>query len=416
MSKILDRYFGSIIFALALICYFQFFRFSAVPYMVKAISQVAMSALLIILIIVRVVYYKDSYNIKMHFKGLILTLVIASLPSYFIAYSYHHQSFLISLYANKLIFFYLLYFFLHLYKVPVKDILRIFVVTGLLAVLLYYAQLAVYPRFFMDVVSMETRGTIRLFIAGMICTIVAYFYFLNRFFETYNYRALIFALICFSTFLLQGTRQLIFGTIFLTLVNIIISNRVKSKALIILLISFASVAVFFVFREIFMGIAMVSSNQAQNFESDIRVQAANFFLTDFMPTDWAYIFGNGNSDAGSPYDIKITYYALKYKFFQSDIGVLGDYVKYGIVFTIAGLILIARALLFKIPGHYVFLKFYILAQCFTLLTGKGIFGGTDIVIVSILYIFDAVRAEYTETVKQETLYDSGNLSVVYKNA
>lgn len=413
MSKFLDRYFGSIIVAISIIAYFQFFRFNAVPHIIKAATQVGVSALLIVLIVVRVIYFKESYN-RMHFKGLILVLLLASIPSYFVAYIYHQQSFFISLYANKILFFYLLYFFLHLYKVPVKDILKIFVVTGLIAVVLYYAQLAVYPRLFMNVVAMETRGTIRLFVAGMICTIVAYFYFLNRFFETNNYRALIMAVVCFSVFMLQGTRQLIFSTIFLTLVNLIISHRVKSKFLMLVLVSFASFTVFLVFREIFIGIAVVSSTQAQHYESDIRFRAATFFLTDFMPSTWAYIFGNGASDAGSPFDLKIIYYSLKYKFFQSDIGIIGDYVKYGIVFSIAGLILLIRALLFKVPGQYLFLKFYILTQCFTLLTGKGILGGTDIVIVAILYIFDVARAEYVESVRQKN-NEPPNLSVVYKN-
>lgn len=396
MNKIFDRYFGSFIVILVVIGYFQLFRLSAFPYSVRALSSVAAVALLTVLIIIRVIYFKDTY-IKMHFKGYIILLLLSSIPSYFIAYSYHKQDFIFSVYANRALLFYLLYFFLHLYKVPVKDIFRIIIVTGIFAVLLYYVQLALYPKFIMEVVSMESRGTLRLFVAGMICTIFAYFYFLNRYFESLSYKDLFFSLLCLSVFILQGTRQIIFATAFLTLVNLIISRRVQSKFLMLVLISMASFAMFLAFREIFVEIVNVSSRQSQHFESDIRIRAATFFLTDFMPSKIAYIFGNGNSDAGTPYDLKMGYYAIKYKFFQSDIGIIGDYVKYGIVFTLTGLLLLFRALTFKIPSRYLFMKFYIATQCFTLLTGKGLIGGTDIIIVMILYLFDTARDENTQT-------------------
>jgi hypothetical protein len=330
----------------------------------------------------------------MNFKVPILLVTLGTIPSFFIAYSYHHQSYLITTYANRALFFYLLYFFLHLYKVPISLIIKTIIYVGLFAVLHYYIQLALDPKLIMRLTSvMESRGTIRLFVPGMLCTIAAYFYFLNKYFETNNIKVLIFSLITFSVFVLQGTRQLIFSIAFLTVVNLILSNKVKSKFLMLMMISVASFFIFLIFRDIFMAIFEVSGRQSTNFEHDIRVRAAKFFLTDFMPNNLAYWFGNSNSEAGSPYNLKQFYYNVKYGFYLNDIGIIGDYVRYGVIFTIGSIYLLIKAIFFKIGHEYRFLKYYIVAQCFTLLGGKGVIGGADIVLICTLYIFDLEHAK-----------------------
>lgn len=245
----------------------------------------------------------------------------------------------------------------------------------------------------MNLMSMEQRGTIRLFIPGMICTTATYFYFLNRFFETNSFKFILFSLVTLSVFVLQGTRQLIFATFFLTVMNLMLSNRVKSKFLMFFLMTLASFAVFMIFQNIFLALTQVSSNQSQNIENDIRVRAAKFFLTTFMPNDLAYILGNGNAEGGSAYSLQGLYYAQKYGFYLNDIGMIGDYVRYGILFTIASFVLLAKAFLIKIGPSYRFLKYFIAAQCFTLLAGKGVLGGADIILICSLYIFDIEHAE-----------------------
>ena len=237
------------------------------------------------------------------------------------------------------------------------------------------------------------RGTIRLFVGGMICTQAAYFYFLNQFFAKNKLHYLFLSLLCLSIFILQGTRQLIFGMAFLTLINLLFAKRIQSRFLITLILSMAVISVFLVFREIFDEIYKVSATQAQYLGTGIRIKAARFFLTSFMPTKWAYLFGNGDSGLASAYDQRIILYALKYGYYISDIGILGDYVKYGAVFLLAGIYMVIKVLLFKAGPEVQFLKYYVLSQCFTLVTGYGIFGGADIVMILILYVFDVNRAE-----------------------
>lgn len=392
MNKRLDQYIGNFVVLLAVVSYFQLFRLMAIPYSIRILSQIVVIALMILLIIIRIIYHPEIKT-KMNFAVPVLLLFFGAIPSCFIAKSYQNQDFIISAFASRIIGFYLIYFFAHLYKVSVRFILYLIVITGLIAVGLYYIQLTVYPKEILDISMIKGRGTIRLFVGGMICTQAAYFYFLNQFFAKNKLHYLFFSLLCMSIFILQGTRQLIFGMAFLTLINLLFAKRIQSRFLIALILSMAVLSVFLVFREIFGEIYKVSAKQAQYLGTGIRIKAAHFFLTSFMPTKWAYLFGNGDSGLGSAYDQRIILYALKYGYYLSDIGILGDYIKYGVVFILAGFYMLIKVLLFKVSPGIQYLKYYILTQCFTLVAGYGIFGGADIVILLILYVFDVNRAE-----------------------
>lgn len=404
MLKNLDRYIGNSVTFFAVAAYFELFKFIMIPYSIRVMSQVVVCGLMLLLIILRLIYQPEKL-VKMNFAIPIFILIISALPSYFVAQSSHNQSFLISAYANRIIWFYLLYFFVHVYQISVKFIIRMILFIGLLAVVLYYVQFTLYPKILLDINILEGRGTIRLFVAGMLCTQAAYFYYLNRFFKKNSIIDLVLALVSLSIFVLQGTRQLLFAIALLTLVNLFFSRRVKGRVLKIGVLALASVAVFFIFREIFIELTRISTSQVSDLSSGIRIKAARFFLTTFQPSEWSYIFGNGGSGQGSIYSQKMTLYSFKYGFYTTDIGVIGDYVKYGIIFVAAGLYMLTKSLLIKVNSEFRYLKYYIVMQGFTLLTGFGILGGVDVVLLLILYVFDVDRANrLKESANQELVF------------
>lgn len=395
VNKSIITYIHNFVVILIVVSYFELFKLSAIPSPIRMLSQILATGIMILLIIISIIYLPRP-AVKMNFSTPILILLIASIPSIFIATIYHHQSFVGSLLGTRILLFYLFYFYLHFFNISVKFLIRVIVGVGLLAVGLYYLQFFLYPKRVLDIHIIEGRGTIRLFVAGMLCTQAAYFYFLNQFFTKKKLVHLILTFLLLSIFILQGTRQLIFPLAFLTLISILITRQVKSKLLVFTIVSLSVVALFFVFQTIFIELTKVSSSQVANLSEGIRLRAAKFFLTTFMPNNLAYIFGNGNSFPGSLYYQNMIIYAMKYGFFLSDIGLIGDYVKFGIVFTIAGLAMLVKSLTFKVSPKYQFLKFYILAQCFTLIAGSGTLSGVDIILLIILYMFDRDRANQTE--------------------
>lgn len=404
MFKNLDRFIGNAVTLFAVVAYFELFKFAMIPTSVRAMSQIVACGLMLLLIILKQIYQPEEL-IKMNFKWPVLFLMIGIIPSFFVAQAYHNQSFGISLVGTRVIWFYLLYFFVHVYKISIKYLIRIILLIGLFAIVLYYMQYILYPKIILDVRMTESRGTIRMFVYGMLCTQVAYFYFLNRYFEKNNIRDLIMALLSLSIFVLQGTRQLLFSAALLTLVNLFFSKRVKGRAFKIVILALGSFAIFLIFREIFEELTRVSTSQASNLSGGIRLKAARFFLTSFQPSIWSYIFGNGNAETGSIYLQRINLYAYKYGFYLTDIGVVGDYIKYGIIFVIAGLYMLVKSLLIKVSPEYRYLKYYIVMQGFTLATGYGILGGVDVVLLLILYIFDKDRANTLEEEARNNIID-----------
>jgi len=370
--------------------YFQLFNLSIFPSMIGPLSQIIGGGLLIAFLVIGIIY-SPSHRIQMHFSTSIIILIISAIPSIFMAKYFHQQNILISAFAYRMLLFYLIYYYVHIFNIPVQFIIKSIVGVGLLAVILYYSQLALFPKMIMDIRYMEGRGTLRLFVPGMICTQAAYFYFLHQFFAKKKLYFLLLSFLSLSIFVLQGTRQMIFALIFLSMVYILFSKKVRSKLLISLIFSLAIVALFFTFQDIFNELTRISSSQVQNLSGGIRIRAMKYFLTDFMPNKWVYVFGNGSPALGSVYSQKMGFLVYKYRFFLSDIGIIGDYVKYGIIFILAGITLIIKSVRFKVSQDYSYLKYYIYAQCFTFFTGFGIFGGVDIIILMILYVFDVDR-------------------------
>jgi hypothetical protein len=279
----------------------------------------------------------------------------------------------------------------HLYKIPVSFVLRLIVFTGILAAVLFIIQYNIYPSRILDIKAYEERGALRMFVPGMICTVAAYFYFLNQFFEKTKIKHLLISFLCLSVFIMQGTRGYIFPLIFLTMVFLLLTKRIQAKFLIMIAVTLAAISVFIAFRQIFTELTKISTSQASNVGSNVRIKAARFFLTDYMPGKLAYLFGNGSPGPGSIYGQRSVFYNLKYGYYITDIGIIGDYVKFGVLFILGGLIMLLKSLTFKTSSTYTFLKYYILSQCFTLLTGYGLLGGVDVTIILILYIFDVDR-------------------------
>lgn len=390
MQKTLTKNISIILLVFIVVSYLYLFKLSIFPAILLPLSQIISVSFLVISILIGIIYF-PAKRVKMNFSTPVTLLIIAAIPGVFMARYFHQQNILLSVFAYRIILFYLLYYYLHIYKIPVKYIINIIVGIGLMAVALYYIQLFLFPKMIMNIHFIEGRGTIRLFVPGMIFTQATYFFFLHKFFNEKKILFLILSLLSLSIFILQGTRQLIFALIFLTMVYLLLSKRVKSKLMISFLFTLAIIAIFFIFQNIFYELTKVSSSQASGQSGGVRLRAMEYFITDFSPNKLTYIFGNGTPAMGSIYNQKMGYLAFKHGFFLSDIGILGDYIKYGIIFVLAGLALLYKSLRFKVNTKFTFLKYYILSQCFTLIAGSGIFSGVDIVILMILYVFDVDR-------------------------
>jgi|WetSurSiteA1Bulk_404760.scaffolds.fasta_scaffold00747_5 hypothetical protein len=333
--------------------------------------------------------YDNSYRFKPKFRievGLILFSVVLSM---FGAYYFHKQDFAVTAVAQRFIYFIMFYPLLHVLKPKPEFLIKLIIILGIFYAVLYIIQILIYPTELVSAKIFVDRETLRISLPGSGFLMLAYLIGLSRLIKTNNLKYLLLCLLSLIVLALLGTRQVIAPAALVTILSVLFSKRVKSRPLIIVLIAIATIPVYFIFLDIFNAMFEVSKMQATNYQGDIRVKAATFFLLDFFPNTMSYIIGNGVPSALSPYGIRMNAYAKFLGYYQSDIGIIGDYTKFGILIVIAQISMYARVMSKRLPLELDFIKNNFLIALLTIFFGSS-FGYADyIVIICIsLYLID----------------------------
>jgi len=378
-----------VIIIVIILCSLKFFSIIVIPDVALKIMEWLGIGLILVFIIIYLVYSKVKV-VKTHFTFPIILVFVAVLISMIGSYTYQNQSFLISAYSQRAIYFYLIYFLLHLMKVDGEFIVRSIVIFAVAYLAVYYLQTILYPIEITSTKMFTDRGTLRIFLAGSGYLVITYFIWLYLTFRSFKIRYLTFLLLSMGVFVLLGTRQVLASILLLTILFIIQSKVVKAKLLLFLLIGIALIPIYFLFQNIILSMFEVTREQTQNLEGGIRLEGAKFFLTRFFPTDLSYFTGNG-APGSSIYGLRLARYSEEYGYYLSDIGLIGEYVKYGILYVIAVLIILINVFRRKIPENLMFIKYNFLGVVLTLVTGGGVFGssGANIVLICfLLYLLD----------------------------
>ncbi len=350
--------------------------------------------LLIIFLNALYLIYDNSPRMRQYFRGEVILILLSVLFSMFITYAYHKQSFATTLIVQRFMYFYFFYFMLHNLKISAIELERIIVWLGIIYAILYILQYVAYPRLLFDSRIDQERGTVRIFFPGAAYMFIAYFIVLQQYFTFNRFRYLLLLLLFFAVGgILQGTRQSLATLVLLTGANIIFSKRVKSKFGIIAISLIGVGALFLVFQDIFLQMFNVSKQQSQNASQNIRLLAATFFLTDFMPAKIAYIFGNGQDSLNAAFGVQVNYYKTFYGFYQSDIGIIGDYSKFGVLFVIGQLSIMFRIIFGKIHKNLAYLKYFMVSVVITMFVGGSMFSASTGIpaVIIMIYLVDYYR-------------------------
>ncbi|MFH1119568.1 MAG: hypothetical protein V1775_07070 [Bacteroidota bacterium] len=379
------------------------------------IAELAGIGVIVLAILLQYIYNPNE-GFRLNFKWEIILIFISIILSMLMAYSGHNQGFGITAVAQRFMYFYLFYFALHLIKISDTDLKQMFIYLAIVHTVFYMIQFAAYPTILFDIKVSDSRGTLRIFLAGLSYLILAYFFVLNNLFKEFSIGKLALLFFFFSVFILMGTRQIIISMFLLTIINVLLSKRVKSKFLILTLVILATIPVIVMFQDIFLNLLSVSQEQSEDVGEDTRVRAATFFLTELFPNNAAYFTGNGVSSANSGYGVRIQMYMDLYGFYQSDIGLLGDYCNFGVLFVLAVFILIIRVLLMKLDQSHMFIKYFYITVLLTLFTGGGPFArGDSIVTICItLYLIDVYlqnkKIEESDSETDEEIYSEDEIN------
>ena len=345
---------------------------------------------LILMIILLQFVYNQGEGFNHSFKWEIILILTGVGLSMFTAYSGHGQNFSTTLMSQRFMYFYFFYFAIHLIRISDSDLERILIILAVVHVIFYMMQFIAYPNKIFDVRTSEDRGTLRVFLPGLEYVFLSYFYILNKLFARFSIGKLVLLFFFFSVFAFMGTRQVVFTILLLTIINVLLSKRVKSKSLILLLVLIGTIPALLMFQDIFLNLIAVSQEQGEGFQDDIRVRAAAFFLTELFPNQISYITGNGEASQNAHFGQMIQMYKDVFGFYQSDIGIIGEYSKFGIAYVIGAFSILIRILTGKMSEQYTYIRYFYFTVLLTLFTGGSPFGEADsiVAVCLTLYIID----------------------------
>ena len=377
-----------IVITIVILSSVSLFNLIFIPEAIVKLLGFAAPAFMLAIIIMHGIY-DQSFRFKKRFTIEISLIFISLILSMFGAYYFHDQGFGITATTQRFMYFLLFYPFLHVLKPKPDELIEIILFVGISYAMIYIFQTLAYPTMLVDAKVMIDRSTLRIAIPGSGFLFITYLISVTYFIKTYNRKSLIITLFSLLVFVLLGTRQVLAPAAFLTLLSVLFSKKVKSRALAIFLIMLMAVPAYFLFVDTFSAMIDISSKQASNMTYDVRYKSAIFYLFEFFPNKLSYIIGNGVSSTLTPYGMKVKSFNELLGYYQSDIGIIGDYSKFGILFVIGQMSLYIRILFMRLPGNLDFVKLNIGASLLTILLGSAFSNEDFIVIVCImLYLVD----------------------------
>ena len=371
----------------------EFFRLSFVP---RPIIQALSLGSIIIIIVIFIInsIYDRKKGFKQNFNLEVSLFLLATVFAMFGAKWGHSQPYLLTVWAQNYMYFYFFYFFLHVLKVKPEEIERLIFIMAIIYMVLFFAQYVLYPKLLFNTRIQEARGTIRIFIPGATFAQFMFFYFLFLFFKNYKVKYGIFCLLYLMIPVMQGTRSAILIALLGALIVILISRQVKSKIIVLFLMGAGAVLLFFIFQDIFINLIEVSEKQAEQEEDDVRERCAEYFLTEFYPNKINYFLGNGHSHIASPFGIKTMYLTANYGFYQSDIGIIGVFVMYGVAIILGMIFMLRKIFIVVIDPKYNYIKYWAAILILNSIMGSLFVRPSSIVVIlSAIYILDVSNYE-----------------------
>jgi hypothetical protein len=333
----------------------------------------------------------------------IMLLFVAIGLSMIGAYIFHYQKFQITLLAQRVIYLFLFYFLLNQLKPEPRFVLRLFIFISILWAFLYVIQWVAYPTHLFGEQMFKDRNTIRIFLPGVTYSVVAYVICLFKFLETNHYKYLFPLILLMTVFVLLGTRQLLGPILLISLLAVIQSKRIHSKVAITLLGIAAIIPLYLIFREIFDAMIEVTRQQSLAVSENIRFKAIMFYLYRFTPGKWSFLIGNGAYGGHSSYSILMDNYSKIFGYYLSDIGIIGEYILYGIIFVIVEMVILIKMALTKYAEEYKFIRYVVYSMFFAIFVGSGAFSTAEGIIMMCLLLYLVDVSNWLKKNDQKTL-------------
>ena len=329
---------------------------------------------------------------KYFFKYPVLGFITASIVSAFISGIYMDQSLWESIEISRFVFFYVLYFFLGSMDYSKKEIDFVVTILGLVFVSVYLLGTLTKNSFISATILIE-RGTVRISLPGLLFLIYAYFLHLSNFFKVKKLVSGLLSFLFLGCIFLTGTRSILFPVLIFSILFILRESKFTGFQLSILLFPILIVFIF-AFKGVIFGLIdnMLELKTKKRSNITVRQDAVGFFFKQLFPNSINYILGNG-MPGYSAYGRKISRFQTFLGYYQSDIGVLADYLRFGLVYIFSILVVFFKVFKLKLEENSQFIKYFFGFMLITSVTLSHFGNSTALIVVCVvLWRIDSVRA------------------------
>ena len=161
-----------------------------------------------------------------------------------------------------------------------------------------------------------------------------------------------------------------------------------------LLIAACLIPFYFIFQTIFDEMLKVTSEQqSAGIEENIRYQAVMHYLFKFNKNPMWMLIGNGMPDTMSEYGRTLGKLGQFSGLYLEDIGLFGDFFRFGILMVVAKLSMYIRLLKWKLNEKYTFIRYNMITILLTLFTAGGVNASVLALACMMMYICDLNKEE-----------------------
>lgn len=233
--------------------------------------------------------------------------------------------------------------------------------------------------------SSETSTDIGYYVKGFHFVVLYTYFLIQKYIQKFKLKSFLIASCWILLIILYQNRSLIIGII-VAFVYSLTKLKSNHKPIVITCIGILCIIFLVETQEIWYSLIEETESQLNDQEYN-RWKALNYYLFDYSPNLWCYIFGNGMPSGGNSELGNLYWFNMERGIFTSDLGMIGMWVHYGIIPLIGIYYIIFKTLFNKsIPLWLKFMSFHILIipTIFEFSSGTGILLFTFIIY---LYIF-----------------------------
>lgn len=309
--------------------------------------------------------YNDSF-LEISIKLTIFTILLSIIPA---AIDYGQSAFETLLPCLNLIYGLFLFFVLKRYSFPTNIIIKVVVIFSVVWVLIELVQQITYPnflfsgRFLSHGFVQERFGLRRFYIDGIDFVMISFSFFLgiagkNNQLKKYSLLLVTFFLIGILCYL---SRKHIYAALFALFLFIIWEGLEKRNYIGLLIVP---TLIFLLYSNYFSQLQEVNV-QSADFEGEgedwIRFLSAKYYLFDFSKSNLYPFMGSGLSVEGSKLYSKLQYaqnfFGDMHGYWQSDVGIIGYYSRFGL-FGVTAILMFILYFLYNWRNIDTWLKYF----------------------------------------------------------